>query len=149
MPEKTKNFVALGLLLSALGVPGCNGFQSQWELMGSASMPTDDIVGQWEGRWSSEVSSHSGSMRCLVARVDEHHYVARYRAKFMSLFTADYSVILDVKHAKGQWEFSGESDLGWLGGVYRHEGRISDGRYLAKYSSKRDNGVIGMWRPNR
>ena len=149
MAKQHKNFVVLGLLLSALAAAGCNKFQSQWELMGRTPLPADDIVGPWEGRWSSEVNSHSGSMRCLVTRVDEHHCIARYQAKFMSIFTADHSVILDVKRDKSLWEFSGESDLGWMGGVYRHEGRISDGRYLAKYSSKRDNGVIGMWRPNR
>lgn len=133
-----------GLACLVLATCGCNSFQQQWTKMAADSPPPHEIVGRWQGTWSSDPSGHTGPLRCILTKVGETGYQARYHAGYFKILTADYTVSMEVEQEDDGWEFSGETNLGWLMGVYRHQGQIRGEHYRAEYTSKHDHGVMDM-----
>ena len=132
--------------MAAIG--GCGGFAKQWAQTTAVAPPASDITGAWQGTWSSEATGHGDALRCIITRVDPNTYSARFHARFMKILTGRYTTILHVTRSDGVWRFTGQSDLGWLGGgLYRQEGEICDGTYEARYESRYDRGVLKMSRP--
>ncbi len=138
---------AAWMVLSA-AIGGCGGFGKQWAQTTAVVQPPADIIGAWSGTWSSEATGHDGALRCIITRVDQNIYSARFHARFMKILSAQYTTILHVTVSDGVWHITGESDLGWFGGgLYRQEGEIRDGIYAARYESKGDRGLLRMSRP--
>ena len=128
----------------------CSSFNSAWRQAVTESYG-DSLSGPWEGRWVSDASGHEGRLRCLVSPDPEHqaNYQFRYWAQW-GLFSGQFATSYPVEEAApGRWQFSGDSDLGRLAGVYRHEGEATATDLRATYtSSKGDRGTMVLGRPD-
>jgi hypothetical protein len=138
-----------GVAMSALFLlGGCSSFEHRWREARIQRVPTEDLLGRWQGSWSSAVTGHSGRLRCIVRPMGEDAYEARYRATYAGFLTFDQTVRMRARHVTDRWEFTGEADLGWLaGGLYRYEGHADGTRYFSTYASSKDHGVFEMTRP--
>jgi hypothetical protein len=138
------------LSFTATILTGCSSFNRGWKRAAAAeAVPQDGILGRWEGSWRSEVNGHNGRLRCLVTRVNDTTYDARYHAKYKKIFSFGYSVPLQVEKANTAYRFKGEADLGKLaGGVYQYDGTANSTNFTSTYLSKYDHGYFQMQRPS-
>ena len=139
--------LAAGIIL-LLATTGCATFNSEWKRAAATPVPADDIIGRWGGSWLSDKNGHHGRLRCLVARLDEHRYRARYKATWWKVFRFGYTVTMQAEKSDHVLRFEGEADLGWLaGGVYRYDGQATPASFFSTYKSKYDHGTFQMKRP--
>ena len=110
-------------------------------------VPANDIQGRWQGTWVSEANAHTGRLRCLVTKLEDGKYQARYHAKYRKILGFGYTAVLDTTQADGSFKFTGEADLGWAGGVYHYEGKANGTNFYSTYQSKYDHGIFQMSRP--
>lgn len=137
---------AVGLLLLATG---CSSFSRDWKAAAQKPAPTDDITGAWDGQWLSDRNGHRGRLQCLLTKQQNNTYSARFKARFWKIFTASYTVPLQITPGTNQnFQLEGDSNLGKLaGGVYRYSGEATPTRFNTKYTSKYDHGTFKMERP--
>lgn len=143
-------FLDFSLIALALLVSGCSGsFHREWRAAAATSTPSD-FTGAWEGHWESSANGHQGKLRCLVSPSDtaQGSYNFHYWAKWGWL-SGDFATVYPVTSIrKDRWRFAGDSDLGALGGVYRHEGEATTETFHADFSSTGgDRGTMNMARP--
>ena len=138
-----------GLTL-ALATSSCSTFNHEWEKASAAPPPACEMTGRWEGSWVSEVNGHRGRLRCLVSRLDDRSYRARFNATYWKCFRFGYAVNLTVtREPTGAFKFQGEADLGWWGGgVYHYDGHANPGDFVSTYRSEYDHGTFQMARPD-
>jgi len=127
---------------------GCSTFDRDWKKAAAAPAPTTELEGRWEGLWHSDHSGHEGKLRCLVVKMEDGDYRARFHAVYQKVLTFVYTVPLTVERTTNAFTFSGEANLGWLaGGVYRYDGHAEATNFFSNYSSKYDYGTFQMTRP--
>ncbi len=142
-------------LLSLAGVfllvgAGCSApkFEREWNEALARGVPAKGIEGPWEGSWKSEASGHTGGLRCLVSAPEDPAAPWGFHYWFSwSGLQSSYRSSYIVREEDGVFRFTGETNLGALGGVYRHDGTATADRFEASYSSKGDRGTFGMTRP--
>ena len=135
-------------LLTLLLVTGCSSFQREWRTAAKHPVAANSIEGRWEGTWKSNSNSHSDKLRCLVTRISEQEYEARFHAKYKKVLSFGYTATLRGEHEGDLFKFAGEADLGKLaGGIYRYKGTISPTNFFSTYDSKYDRGVFNLQRP--
>lgn len=140
----------LVLLLVAGAVAGCSSFNREWKASGVSTRQADDLAGRWEGTWLSNANGHTDQLRCLITKVGETNYSARFQAKYRKVFrfTVYYTVPLVADRRTETNQFQGEANLGWLsGGVYRYEGHATGTNFFSTYECKYDHGTFRMTRP--
>jgi hypothetical protein len=138
----------IALTLLALGLCGCSSFNRDWRSAETLPTSPHSIEGRWEGRWDSEANGHNGKLRCLMTRISDSEYRARFRATYARVLKFSYTAELRMQPHHEGWEFNGEADLGKLaGGVYYYEGRISSSNMFSTYRSKYDQGTFELQRP--
>ena len=93
------------------------------------------------------INAHTGRLRCLVTKLEDGKYQARYHAKYRKILGFGYTAVLDTTQADGSFKFTGEADLGWAGGVYHYEGKANATNFYSTYQSKYDHGIFQMSRP--
>src|SRR5688572_19986235 len=129
------------LLLAWLCFAGCSSFNRDWKRAAASTMPTNDVAGRWEGSWLSDANGHNGRLRCLMTKVDERTYNARFHAKYKKILGFSYTVPLSVHRDRTGYSFKGQADLGKLaGGVYEYRGFASGTNFFSTYTSKYDHG---------
>ena len=132
--------ILAGIIMS---VTGCSTFNNEWKKAATVPPHTGDIIGRWEGSWLSDKNGHHGKLRCLVTRIDERHYRARYKATWWKVFRFGYIVTMRVEKPDTVFKFEGEANLGWLaGGVYRYDGQATSTNFFSTYKSKYDHGAF-------
>lgn len=150
-------FAPLAVVLSTLLFAGCASFERDWRAaerrpeIRSVS-GSDAFTGRWDGRWTS--AKHragsgfaGGRLRCLLTKVDERRYEARFKADWM-IFTSSYRTMLEVEQRGAVLHLAGEHKLSEMfGGVYRYSGRVTADRFTATYDSSYDRGTFEMQRP--
>jgi len=139
------SLVAIALLFC-----GCSTFNRDWKAAANTPPPADDIQGRWEGTWQSDVTGHKNALRCLMTKTDDGQYSARFHAKYKKGITISfgYTAPLMVTKEGGNFQFTGEADLGWYaGGVYRYEGHATPTNFFSTYGCKYDDGTFNMTRP--
>src|SRR4030095_1735842 len=105
---------------------GCSTFNYDWNIAAKQPTPLNDMQGRWEGKWLSEANGHNGKLRCLLTRLDDTQYKARYRATYGKVFRFSYDAYVTVEQSNESFKFQGDTDLGSLaGGVYHYEGVVS------------------------
>lgn len=137
------------LLLAAacLLLAGCS-FNRQWNAALRQPIPAQSIAGPWEGRWLSDKNGHTGRLRCILTPDGANAYNARFHATFWKIFRAGYEVPFAVTNDGARFRFSGQSDLGELGGgLYTYTGEATPEQFAAEYRSKHDHGKFQMTRP--
>ena len=140
----------IGSGLAIFILAGCSSFNRDWKQAAIQPRPTEDISGPWEGLWQSEANGHNGKLRCLVTKVNDTTYDARYRAKYKKIFSFGYTVPLRVQKTGDTYTFKGEADLGKLaGGIYTYDGKASATNFTSTYNSKYDHGDFRMIRPKQ
>lgn len=135
------------ILILALAFPagGCSTFDRDWKKPDPNAHP---LGGRWSGTWTSDATGHSGALRCIVTRIEDERYHARFHARYAKIFTFESEVMLDAVPEAEYRNFKGESDLGWLaGGVYHYEGKTDGETFTSTYKSKDDHGRFEMTRP--
>ena len=76
-------------------------------------------------------------------------YKARFHANYAKIFTFNYTVPLTVTPTNGNYQFSGEANLGWYaGGKYEYTGKASPTNFFSTYRCESDNGTFQMSRPS-
>ncbi len=125
---------------------GCS-FNRAWNAAATTPVPANDLQGRWQGTWVSEANAHSGKLRCLVTRLEDGKYQARYHAKYRKILGFGYTAVIDATQTEGSFKFTGEADLGWAGGVYHYEGKANSTDFFSTYQSKYDHGMFQMSRP--
>lgn len=148
MRDKLPTRLAL-LLTVVLCVTGCSTFERDWKR--ASSEPASGMTGRWIGRWHSDVNGHNDQLRCIVTPSTNGMYSARFHARYTRWFlrfTFGYTAQLRVESQDGQYQFAGDSNLGWYaGGVYRYRGSASATNFTSTYDSKYDRGTFLMHRP--
>lgn len=150
-------FAPLALALSALVLSGCASFERDWkaaerrpEMRSFAG--SDAFTGRWDGRWTSakhrtKSGYAGGRLRCLLTKVDDRRYEARFKANWM-VFTSSYTTMFQVERRGGVLHLAGEHKLSPIfGGVYKYTGHVTTERFTATYDSSYDSGKFEMQRP--
>lgn len=134
----------------ALTLCGCSTFNYEWRQAARRPIPTNDISGQWEGRWTSTANVHNDTLRCLITKVDERNYDAKFHAAYKKWITVyfGYTVRLEAQKGATGVSFRGAEDLGALaGGVYTYQGHADHTNFFSTFKSKYDHGTFHMTRP--
>ena len=144
----------LVLLAAPLPLGGCSRFESDWRspavvrAASEAQATGDRLRGRWKGSWKSRANGHSGSLRCIMTRLDDATYRAQFHATFGLVFQFDYTVNMDVRRENDVAYFSGKADLGQMaGGVYEYDGHADGSVFHSTYRSRDDHGYFRMRRP--
>jgi hypothetical protein len=138
----------LPLLLAGLVLAGCSAFQRDWRSALNSPPPSTGIEGPWEGTWRSEVTGHSGRLRCLIVRDGGAQYTARFRASYLRWLRFGYTLTLQVQAQSNLYSFVGEASLPkWAGGRYLYSGHATATNFLSTYQCARDHGVLELHRP--
>ncbi len=144
MNFKMAQIVSVGALLMLCS---CSTFHRDWKKAAALSAPSD-IQGAWEGTWTSEPSGHSGKLFCLVEKMSEQSYRARFDSTYKKLLHFKSTVTLNGATTNHVFTFSGAAKLPWwAGGLYRYEGRASATNFFSTYQCKYDHGTFQMTRP--
>lgn len=138
---------------TCLFLVGCTNFKEQWKKATAEAAKRKgnyaDLTGPWEGTWKSDVNGHNGKLRCLITKLEngqyEFHYWAQWQKVLSGSFRENYEVV-DKKD--GSFTFSGEKDLGKMGGKFSHQGVATATSFEASYRSELgDNGIFKLERP--
>ena len=144
-----KNTILTLLNLACLLSSGCSSFHSKWKTAVRQPIPAQDMAGPWEGRWVSAKNGHTGRLRCVMTQASPNLYQAHFHATFWKVLRAAYEVPFAATNTAGRFQFSGESNLGKLGGGrYAYEGTATPSNFDAAYQSKYDHGRFEMARPS-
>jgi len=136
------------MLGSVILVNGCSSFNREWKKAAASPPPTNSLPSRWEGTWLSDKNGHTGELLCLLTRVNDTNYQARFKATYWKIFRASYTVTFLGELRDGVWQFKGDEDLGWLaGGVYHYEGSVTRTNFFSTYRSKYDHGTFELQRP--
>ena len=134
----------------AIATGGCSTFNSEWRAAARQSPPPDSIEGAWDGRWKSDHNGHNGSLRAIITKVDDQTYQARFRAKYMTVFSFSQVTRLSASRSEKAYEFAGENDLGKAyGGIYYYQGNATPDRFFSTYKCSIDHGTFQMTRPKQ
>ncbi len=132
----------------ALCLTGCSSFNRDWGAAGKVPRPPHSIEGRWEGTWKSDANGHADKLRCLLTRVDEGKYEARFHAKYRKVLSFSYTATFKGSHTNDVFSFSGEADLGKLaGGIYHYKGEVNPTNFFSTYRCKYDHGIFHLARP--
>ena len=139
------------LLVALIFAGGCSTFNYDWHLAEKTTPPPNDLRGRWLGVWLSQVTGHKNELRCLVTKLDDATYQARFHAKYrkgLLSVTFNYTVPLKVLKTNDVFNFTGDADLGSLaGGLYHYDGQAAGTNFFSTYSCKYDHGTFQMTRP--
>ena len=115
-------------VLVCLVASGCSTFNRDWKSAAKQPTPPNDIQGRWEGKWLSEVNGHTGKLRCLLSRLDDTQYKARYRATYRKILRFSYDTYVTVERSNESFHFHGDTGAAWVetgpstrpGRIHRH-----------------------------
>lgn len=141
-------FSIIFLSLALCVLTGCSDFDRDWDRLANTK-PTNtmDITGRWQGSWVSDVNGHSGGLRCIMSRVDDYTYHARYAATYGGFLHFNYEMDLTSVRESDWIRFAGQADLGGVaGGVYHYDGHANADKFTATYKSSADHGSFDMKR---
>lgn len=148
--ELVRSFVSFVVLAGLLLAGGCTTFNHEWADASNTPVPTNSLLGRWEGTWSSEVNAHNGNLRCLITPNKDGTYNARFHAIYRKVIGFGYAVPLELTETNGAFEFSGHANLSWwAGGVYCYEGHGQKADFFSTYRCKYDHGTFQMTRPTQ
>jgi hypothetical protein len=147
-PTASHLFAVLPLL--ALLLCGCSGFERDWRSPALLRPPenADPFVGRWKGYWKSVPSGHSGSLRCIVTRLDDDTCRAQFNASWALLLRFGYTADMRIEQDGGVAHFTGQADLGRMaGGIYHYDGHADGAVLYCTYRSSADHGYFKLTRP--
>lgn len=124
---------------------GCSSFNRDWK---KASATPADIQGRWEGTWTSASNDHSDKLRCLIEKISEDKYRARFDSTYEKIIHFKSNVLLSGIKTNHIFYFNGEAKLPWwAGGIYFYQGKVNPTNFVSTYRCKYDYGKFQMGRP--
>lgn len=88
-----------------------------------------------------------GRLRCLLAKLDDHRYEAKFKANWL-LFASNYTTVFAVQPRKRELGLKGQHEMAAIfGGIYHYEGRVTPQHFSARYEASYDHGTFEMIRP--
>ncbi len=106
-----------------------------------------DLTGCWSGSWESCTSGHSGPLFATFTRCGETEYRVKFTGRFLKVIPFRYTVTLTVIEDRGdELILAGSSYLGRLFGTFAYRATATGGRFIADYSSKKDDGTFRLSR---
>jgi hypothetical protein len=124
---------------------GCSSFNRDWK---KATVPASGITGPWEGTWTSQPSGHADKLRCLITKISEEKYRARFDSTYKKVLHFKSTVVLNGVSTNGVFRFDGDAKLPWwAGGLYHYEGSANGTNFYSSYRCKYDHGTFQMARP--
>lgn len=124
---------------------GCSSFNRDWK---KAGQNPAGIQGRWEGTWTSKSNDHSGNLRCLVEKISDGKYRARFDSTYEKIIHFKSDVVLNGIKKNQAFYFNGEAKLPWwAGGIYFYQGKIDSTNFASTYRCKYDHGRFQMTRP--
>ncbi len=99
-----------------------------------------DISGCWSGSWVSCKSGHKGPLNATICKIDETHYSAHFKGRFLKIVPFRYSVTLRVVEEGDVMKLQGSSYLGRIMGTFHYTAFVSGGKFDATYTSCKDHG---------
>lgn len=142
------SLVACLAVVLATSSCGTFAYNRAWESF-DAVADGDPMVGRWQGDWESESNGHSGGLRCMLTRVDEGAYFARFHSTYGWFFFFRHETTFHITgEEEGTLRFEGAEDLGKaFGGLYRYTGTVAGDRFEARFEAENDDfGVFRMQR---
>ncbi|MBX7211838.1 MAG: hypothetical protein K1X78_26265 [Verrucomicrobiaceae bacterium] len=138
--------ITVALLSSSCSV----GFHREWSQAERRGTLSDGIEGRWEGHWKSDVTGHTGKLRCVVSpqlsRQGDRKFA--YWATWGRLMSGSFTATHHVLESPGGTHFSGTHRMPkWAGGVYTYVGTVVSGNFKATYHCAQDDGIFEMNRP--
>lgn len=139
----------LRALAALLLLPGCVGFQEDWQAARKKHAPPhESIEGAWIGSWTSGHNGHDGKLRCIVTETEEGKHEFRYWATWAKVISGGFTIECDTEQADAGTAFEGDMDLGKLGGEFSHRGTGTPDKIEATWRSQRgDHGTFELERP--
>ncbi len=112
-----------------------------------AEEEADLLVGHWVGAWYSDARGYGDDLECIIVKLTDTKYEARFKATFWKVFTWRQRVLLTVGKGEAEWTFEGEQDLGWIaGGLYTYKGTTDGETFESTYKARSDAGSYTMKR---
>src|SRR6202012_2942199 len=91
---------------------------------------------------SEKRPGEGGRLRCVLTRVDAHHYDAAFLANW-KIFSSGYTARFETVRRGGELDFEGTHTLPAIfGGVYHFAGRVTPDRFTTNYDSSYDRGTF-------
>lgn len=142
--SKMKKLLPLTILaLVCLLQSGCLTYHTSWKK--PEPLKNDHIVGRWQGTWISEHNGHKGKLRAVATHLEGNQYRFKFGATFMFLMTATYDVQFTILPGDNFNILTGEQELpGYMGGLYKYEGKIENDQFTSTYRSALDHGTFQM-----
>ena len=135
------------LLTAVVMAAGCSTFNRDWKAAAAKPQP-NSVEGAWDGSWLSDANQHSGGLRCIMERISDESYRARFDSTYRKILHFKSTVVLNGKMTNGIFHFDGVAELPkWAGGIYRYKGHASPTNFFSTYSNKYDLGTFQMTRP--
>ena len=142
--KKTGLFLSLAALLL---VTGCSTFNRDWKVA-AAEPDRHGIEGAWEGSWVSDGNQHSGGLRCIMEKLSNESYRARFDSTYKKVLHFKSTVVFNGTMTNGTFLFDGEAKLAkWAGGIYHYAGHANPTNFFSTYRNKYDRGTFQMTRP--
>ena len=140
----------LPAICAVLLLPGCVGFQQKWlAAQIEHKPPHEDIQGAWIGSWTSGHNGHNGKLRCVITKTGQGRYEFFYWATWARVISGGFTIECEVEETDGQYQFTGDMDLGKLGGEFTHEGKGSGEVLEATWRARSgDHGTFELRRPD-
>lgn len=137
------------VLFAVLIFTGCSTFNRDWKAAAAKPHP-NNIEGAWEGTWLSDANQHSGGLRCILEKVSDESYRARFDSTYKKVLHFKSTVIFNGVMTNDVFQFAGEAKLAkWAGGIYHYKGHVSPTNFFSTYRNKYDHGTFQMTRPEK
>ena len=143
MLNRSISFLSLAVLVT---FTGCSTFNRDWKTA-AAKPHLNKIEGGWVGSWLSDANKHSGGLRCIMEKISDENYRARFDSTYKKVLHFKSTVVLNGKMTNEVFHFSGDAKLPWwAGGIYHYEGSASPTNFFSTYRCKYDHGTFQMTR---
>ena len=142
---RTAALIAVVAIVSSSGCSIVSGFHRDWRCC-SCAPAGDKLDGCWQGCWDSQCTGHQGNLKAIICRQDACHYEARFRGTFFKVIPFQYRMTLTAVRHNDHYDLQGQKDLGRLLGTYRFQGYATPTNFVARYTSKDDQGRFIMRR---
>lgn len=107
---------------------------------------SQDVSGQWSGRWHSGANNHSGNIGATFYQTNSQTMRAKFHGTFAKVIPFRYRTNLNITSQQpGLTVMSGSRRLP-LGGEFNYHITMTDQCFNGSFSSKRNRGTFVMQR---
>src|SRR5215212_9731551 len=87
---------------------GCSSFNKEWDK--AAGERAGGVEGAWVGKWESDAGHGGGALKCLLKKIGEEQFQARFYASYWWIFKFHTQVMLSGKDEGYKLTLVGKED---------------------------------------